>query len=89
VSLTGLPVIPTFTVPSLSEISTQTPGGQLQLRIAVNVNASDALNGFDVILVADHTKLQPFDADLTGSLLPATANILVKCIGGLVKAGPI
>ena len=80
---------PTFNAPSLSEISTQTPGGQLQLRVAVNVNASDGLNGFDVILVADHTKLQPFDADLTGSLLPASAQILVKCIGGVVKAGPV
>ena len=61
-----------------------------QLRVSVAVNDSAGLNGFDITLLADHTKLQPVDADLTGSILltGGVPNVLVKCIGGVRVAGP-
>jgi hypothetical protein len=60
-----------------------TPTRGTQLRVAVNINASDSANGFDIILVSDHAKLKPFDADLTGSIFPPppTTSIIKKCIG--------
>jgi hypothetical protein len=54
------------------------------LRVAVAVNASSPIQGFDVILLADRTKLQPFDADITGTILQAPI-VFVKCIGGVPK----
>jgi hypothetical protein len=54
------------------------------LRVAVAVNASSPIQGFDVTLFADRTKLQPFDADITGTILQAPI-VFVKCIGGVPK----
>jgi hypothetical protein len=54
------------------------------LRVAVAVNASSPIVGFDITLLADRTKLQPFDADITGTILQAPL-IFVKCIGGVPK----
>src|SRR5260370_17591887 len=50
------------------------------------------MNGFGVTLIADHTFLPPADADLTGTVLsqatpPGTNSVIVKCIGGILKAG--
>src|SRR6267143_6005860 len=63
-----------------------------QLRVGVYVQGSDPLNGFGVTLLTDPTVLKPADADLTGTVLltalPAgTPSVIVKCIGGILKAG--
>ena len=56
----------------------------------MNINDSDALNGFDITLKADTTVLKPFDADLTGSILSSiggTIQVLRKCIGVVPVVG--
>src|SRR5213080_836338 len=59
-----------------------------QLRVSVFIQGSDALNGFDVTLLADHTIFQPVNADLTGTILAGTPSVVVKCIGGILVQGP-
>jgi hypothetical protein len=54
-----------------------------QLRVAVFINSSDSLNGFDITLKTDHNILQPSDTDLTGTILPGSPILLSKCIGGV------
>jgi hypothetical protein len=76
------PTSQTFSGPSQAQITTA--GGSAQLRVAVAVNASLAIQGFDITLLADHTKLQPFDADITGTILQSPI-IFLKCIGGVPK----
>lgn len=55
-----------------------------QLRVAIVVNASAGLNGFDITLLTDHNFLKPANFLITGSVLLALGNpaILAKCIGG-------
>ena len=60
-----------------------------QLRVAVNINGSDALNGFDITVKTDHTILQPAGVDTTGSILPTSAIILAECVGGRLIKGSI
>ncbi len=73
---------PTFTGPVTTPAT--------QLRVAVFIDGSDPLNGFDVTLKTDHTILKPADSDITGSLIGSTTvpTVLVKCIGGVLKQGP-
>src|SRR6266849_9437179 len=76
---------PTFTAPVTTTIATQ-------LKVGVYLSGSDPMNGFGITLLADHTILTPADADLTGSVLnqaspPGTPTVIVKCIGGILKAG--
>ena len=54
-----------------------------QLKIAVFINSSAGLNGFDITLLSDHNFLKPADADLTGTILPGSPTLLSKCIGGV------
>ena len=81
----------TFTGMSVTDVSTQTPGGQVQLRVAVEIANSSAINGFDIILTANSAVLKPFDADISGTVLTtisgSTLQILRKCIDGLPKVG--
>jgi len=57
------------------------------LRVPIVVNNTDVINGFDITLkVSDVTKLKPFDADLTGTVMP-TSVVLGKCIGGVLLQG--
>jgi hypothetical protein len=58
-----------------------------QLRVSVFIQGSDALNGFDITLLADHAIFQPADASLTGTVLPGTPTVVVKCIGGVLVTG--
>jgi hypothetical protein len=44
------------------------------------------MNGFDITLITDHTKLQPFGVDLSSSML-ATDSISTECIAGLAAIG--
>jgi hypothetical protein len=75
-------------VAEASALTSSAGQGHVQLRIAVEVTNSSLLNGFDITLLTNHLILQPFDADLTGSLLPSgTTNVLAKCIGGVLKGG--
>src|SRR6266487_436012 len=71
---------------------TTSTGPATQLRVWVYIQGSDAMNGFGVTLLSDHTILTPADADLTGTVLltatpPGTPSVIVKCIGGILKAG--
>lgn len=59
-----------------------------QMSVYVTVQGSGGLDGFDITLIANHTIIKPADASLTGSIL--SGGIIVnKCIGGVLKAGPI
>src|SRR5205807_6501993 len=64
------------------------PVGQ-QIRVGVFIQGSDALNGFDIILVADHTILAPLSIDLTGTTVPGATTIVLECIQGILKAGSV
>ncbi len=64
------------------------PIGQ-QIRVGVFVQGSDALNGFDITLVADHTVLAPLSVDLTGTTVPGATTIVLECIQGILKAGSV
>lgn len=57
-----------------------------QLRVNINVNNTGGINGFDITILADHTKLQPFGIDLTSSEL-TPVSISNECIGGIVVQG--
>ena len=67
--------------PSIPQIS------PTQLRVGVFVNGSDALNGFNIALLADHTILTPASIDLSGTILPGTPTVVVKCISGVYFSG--
>lgn len=57
------------------------------LRVPIVINNTDTINGFDITLkVSDASKLAPYDADLTGTIM-ATNVILVKCISGVKIQG--
>jgi hypothetical protein len=55
-----------------------------QLRIAVVVNASAGLNGFDITLLADHNFIKPAGFSVAGSIIQSLGSpaILAKCFGG-------
>ena len=59
-----------------------------QLRVAVAVNSSAGLTGFDIILLTDHTILKPAGIDLSGTVLRGTPVILAECLSGQLKVGP-
>ena len=61
-----------------------------QLRVGVFVQGSDSMNGFAMILLANHTFLIPSGIDMTGSVLAAQAGpttIIVECLSGVVVVG--
>jgi uncharacterized membrane protein len=64
------------------------PTGQ-QIRVGVYVQGSDALDGFDIILIANHTVLAPVSVDLTGTVLPGTPTVVLECVQGLLKSGSV
>src|SRR6266699_204455 len=79
------PVGPTFDGPFV------TPNHQVQ--IGLYVNGSDPLNGWDITLLADHTKLVPVSVDPTHSLVGpeniagASLSVVVLCLQGVSKTG--
>ena len=79
------PVAPTFDGPFV------TPNHQVQ--IGVYVNGSDPLNGWDITLLADHSRLVPVSVDPTHSLVGpeniagASLSVVVLCLQGLSKIG--
>jgi hypothetical protein len=56
--------------------------------VPVIVQGSDLFTGFDITLISNHTTLKPADALISGSLL-AGGTIILKCIGGVLKAGSV
>ena len=58
-----------------------TPPPASQLRVAILVNGSDGLNGFDITLVANSSVLKPASVSI-GTELLGVPTIIVKCIGG-------
>jgi hypothetical protein len=70
--------------------SPATIGGTVgtQLRVTVFIQGSDALNGAQVILLADHTIIKPAGADITGTVVPG-GSILQECIGGVLVRGNV
>jgi hypothetical protein len=70
---------PTFAGPNATSVGEQ-------LRVNVNVNNTGPWNGFDITILADHTKLRPFGVDLSHSMLPSPS-ISNECIGGIVVQG--
>ncbi len=81
----GLNVGPTFDGPFV------TPNHQIQF--GVYVNASDALNGWDITLFANHNFLVPASVDPTHSLVGpenipgASLAVVVLCLQGVSKTG--
>src|SRR5258708_23222830 len=64
------------------------PEGQ-QIRIGVFVSGSDALNGFSITLLADHTILVPVGVDLSGTVLLGTPTVILLCLQGVLKSGTV
>jgi hypothetical protein len=61
-----------------------------QLRVGVFVQGSDPMNGFAMILLANHTFLIPAGIDTTGSVLAVQAGpttTVVECLSGVVVIG--
>lgn len=76
---TSCPVAP----PTINSTITLPPR---QLRVAVLVDSSAGLSGFDITLFADHTVLEPWKIDLTNSILMGNPVVFLECIGGQLKS---
>ena len=81
------------TIPTSSSSCPSSPatiGGTVgtQLRVSVFIQGSDALNGAQVILLADHTIIKPAGADITGTVVPG-GSIIQECIGGVLVQGNV
>ena len=73
------------TCPGSPETFFATVGSQLMVNVVVS--GSDALNGFDIYISADHAVLSAQDASLTGSILGSGSTVLAKCIDGALIQG--
>jgi hypothetical protein len=71
-----------FPIPFIGPGPNATQVSPTQIRIGVFIENSSSLNGFDIILFANHTILRPAGIDLVGSVLGQNVKILVECIGG-------
>src|SRR6266487_1582428 len=60
-----------------------------QIRVGVYINGSDALNGFDVILLVNHLFLTPAGFDLTGSALPTPTTVILECRQDVLIQGSV
>jgi hypothetical protein len=58
----------------------QAPG--THLIVAINIQGSDALNGFRILIKTDNTVLNPLRADLNNTVLPQPFLILSNCVNG-------
>ena len=52
------------------------------LIVAINIQGSDALNGFRIFAKTDNTVLNPISADLSNTLLGQPVLILANCVNG-------
>src|SRR5437879_13489048 len=79
-------IIPTSS--SSCPSSPATIGGTVgtQLRVSVFIQGSDALNGAQVILLADHTIIKPAGTDIPGTVVPG-GWIIEACSAGVLDNG--
>lgn len=73
------------TCPTTAEVFFASVGSQLTVNVVVT--GSDALNGFDIYVSADHSVLSAVDASLTGTILGTGTTTLAKCIDGALITG--
>jgi hypothetical protein len=60
-----------------------------QLSVAVLISGSDAVNGFDITLKANHTILKPTAAFADATSLLAGGSVILDCIGGVLRSGSV
>jgi hypothetical protein len=65
-----------------SPISFSFQGVGSRLIIAVNIQGSDALNGFRIFLKTDNTVLNPVKVDINNTLLGQPVLVLANCVNG-------
>ncbi len=58
-----------------------------QVRVAIVVDSSRGLDGFDITLLANSTILKPAGVDLTNTILLGTPVVLLECLGGRLTSG--
>jgi uncharacterized membrane protein len=63
-------------------LSGSAPSATNQLRVAVLVQNSNGLDGFDITLIANRSILKPAGVDKTGTVLQGALSTLSNCIGG-------
>jgi hypothetical protein len=73
-STSGCPVAPGISFKG------QTPG--THLIVAINIEGSDALNGFRIFIKTDNAVLNPISADISNTLLTQPVLILANCVNG-------
>src|SRR5260370_11226101 len=61
-------------------------GTDTTVSVPINIQGSDALNGFDIQVLADPTILTEASLSLTSSIL-TSPNILIECINVILVAG--
>src|SRR5260370_6866307 len=61
-------------------------GTDTTVSVPINIQGSDALNGFDIQVLADPTILTGASVILTSSIL-TSPNIVIECINGILVAG--
>jgi len=75
-------------LPASFQSASFTPGTSITVNI--NVQGSDALNGFDIQVFADQTVLSATGVSLASGLLPSSStNVLVECINGVLIRGQL
>src|SRR6266851_5783332 len=62
-------------------------GTDTTVSVPINIQGSDALNGFDIQVLADPTILSAASVSLTGSVLTSSLRIVIECINGILVAG--
>ncbi len=70
---------PTSTSCPAAPIPLSGPAGT-NLEVAVNIQGSDTLNGFDIFVRADPTIVHPVNVNLTGSVLGTNILVVAQCI---------
>ena len=73
----GATACPT-TVPLISSSPAAIPS---QIRIAIVIDGSDGINGFDITLLTNSTVLKPAGYSIAGTILQGSPAALVNCIG--------
>jgi hypothetical protein len=63
------------------------PSSATTVSVPIQISGSDALNGFDIQVVADPTLLSGASVSLTGSVL--NASVVLECINGVLVAGTV
>ncbi len=71
--------------PSSPPVLDGVPGQQI--RVGVFIQGSDALTGFDVVLLANRTALAATGVDLSGTVLPGTPTVVIECLRGIGVVG--